>query len=246
MSASFRFHGELGDFLPRERRGARFEYQHARAATLKNAIEALGVPHTEVGRVELNGAPVTLQRAVREGDEIDVFPATPETTPEKGPDPFFIADAHLGGLARFLRMLGFDTLHDPALHDADIRRLARDERRIVLTRDRELLKCREIARGAYVHAIRVEAQLAEVAARYRLAERARPFTLCLRCNLPLEPVDKATVAARLPENVRRVHEDFTRCPGCDRIYWPGSHYERMRSVLTGLCGPVEGRGCGNL
>lgn len=242
MTASFRFHGELADFLPRERRDTRFEYDYARAATLKNAIEALGVPHTEVGGLRVNGESATLQRIVRDGDAIEVFPAEPE----KGPDPFFIADAHLGGLARFLRMLGFDTLHDPALHDADIRRLAHDERRIVLTRDRELLKCREIARGAYVHAIRVESQLAEVAARYRLAERARPFTLCLRCNVPLEPVDKAAVAGRLPESVRRVQEEFTRCPGCDRIYWPGSHYRRMRSVLTGLCGPVEGPASANL
>ena len=234
MTASFRFHGELADFLPRERRGTRFEYQHARAATLKNAIEAIGVPHTEVGRLLVNDESATLQRIVREGDAIEVFPAEPE----KGPDPFFIADAHLGGLARCLRMLGFDTLHDPALHDADLRRLAHDERRIVLTRDRELLKCREIARGAYVHAIRVEAQLAEVAARYRLAERARPFTLCLRCNLPLERVEKAAVAARLPPKVLELHHALTRCPGCDRVYWPGSHWDRMRdllrSVLTGL------------
>ena len=246
MTASFRFHGELGEFLPRERRGTRFEYQHARAATLKNAIEALGVPHTEVGRLTVNEQSATLQRIVREGDAIEVFPAQPETGPEKGPDPFFIADAHLGGLARLLRMLGFDTLHEPAFRDADIRRLAREERRIVLTRDRELLKCREIARGAYVHAIRVESQMAEVAARYRLAERARPFTLCLRCNLPLERVAKAAVAARLPPKVLELHQEFTHCPGCDRIYWPGSHYRRMRSVLTGLCGPVEGRASPNL
>lgn len=227
MTASFRFHGPLGDFLPRERRGTRFDYECARAATLKNAIEALGVPHTEVGRLVLNGEPATLQRIVREGDAIEVFP--PE--PEKGPDPFFLADAHLGGLARFLRMLGFDTLHDPALHDEAIRRIAHEERRIVLTRDRELLKCREIARGCYVHAIRVEAQLAEVAGRYRLAERARPFTLCLRCNLPLERVEKEAVAERVPENVRLLQSDFTRCPGCDRVYWPGSHYQRMLAAM---------------
>ncbi len=242
MSASFRFHGELAHFLPRERRGRSFAYDYARAATLKNAIESLGVPHTEVGRLLVNGEPATLQRTVRERDTVEVFPADANCDP----DPEFVADAHLGGLARFLRMLGFDTLHDPALHDADIRRLARDERRIVLTRDRELLKCREITRGAYVHAIRVESQLAEIAARYRLAERARPFTLCLRCNLPLEPVDKAAVAGRLPENVLRVQDEFTHCAGCDRVYWPGSHYQRMRAVLTGLCGPVEGGASGNL
>lgn len=234
MSASFRFHGELGDFLPRERREARFEYQFARAATLKNAIEALGVPHTEVGEVVVNGEPATLQRIVRPGDAIEVFPPKAQSAAEKGPDPFFLADAHLGGLARFLRMLGFDTLHDASLHDADIRRVAHEERRIVLTRDRELLKCRDIARGCYVHAVRVEAQLAEVAARYGLAARARPFTLCLRCNLPLERIDKTAVAERLPEKVRLLQNEFTRCPGCDRVYWPGSHYERMLAAMRRL------------
>jgi uncharacterized protein with PIN domain len=242
MTATFRFHGELADFLPRERRAKRFAYQCARAATLKNAIEALGVPHTEVGRLVLNGEPATLQRVVREGDAIEIFPPRPE----KVPDPFFLADAHLGGLARFLRMLGFDTVHDPRLDDAAIRDVARDERRIVLTRDRDLLKCREIARGGYVHSIRVEAQLAEVAARYRLAERARPFTLCLRCNVPLEGVDKVAVAERLPENVRELQQEFTRCPGCERVYWRGAHWQRMRSVLTGLCLPVDGAGPSNL
>jgi len=237
MTASFRFHGALGDFMPRARRGQRFDYECARAATLKNAIEALGVPHTEVGRVVLNGEPVTLQRIVREGDAIEVFPQ--EAHPE--PDPIFLADAHLGGLARFLRMLGFDTLHDPALRDERIRRIAHDERRIVLTRDRELLKCRDIARGCYVHAIRVDEQLAEVAERYGLAARARPFTLCLRCNLPLERVDKAAVAGRLPEQVRLVQSEFTHCRGCDRVYWPGSHYERMRERMRELMLAATGR-----
>ncbi len=227
MTASFRFHGELGDFLPRERRGMRFDYDCARAATLKNAIEALGVPHTEVGRVVLNGEPATLQRIVREGDAVEVFPAEPE----KGPDPFFLADAHLGGLARFLRMLGFDTVHDQGLHDDAIRRIAHEEQRILLTRDRELLKCRDIVIGCYVHATRVEAQLAEVAARYRLVERARPFTLCLRCNLPLERVGKDAVAERVPDQVLLAQEEFTHCRGCDRIYWPGSHYQRMLGAL---------------
>jgi hypothetical protein len=142
-----------------------------------------------------------------------------------------VADAHLGGLARFLRMLGFDTLHRNALADEEIRRLAEAERRIVLTRDRELLKCREIARGAYVRSLKPEAQLAEVAGRYGLAGKARPFTLCLRCNLPLQPVDRAAIAPRLPPTVYALHERFVRCPGCDGVFWPGSHYERMLDAL---------------
>jgi uncharacterized protein with PIN domain len=231
-SASFRFHGVLQDFLKRRHRGAAFAHDCARAASLKNAIEALGVPHTEVGRVTVNGAPATLQRTVREADRVEVFPAEEDT----GSEPIFLADAHLGALARFLRMLGFDTLHEHAFTDRGIRRLAAAERRIVLSRDRELLKCREIARGCYVHALRAEAQLREVAERYGLAARARPFTRCLRCNVELRPVDKAAIEDALPPKVRAAQARFVRCDGCGRIYWPGSHYARMRAALGDLLG----------
>jgi uncharacterized protein with PIN domain len=227
-SARFEFDAALDRFLAPERRGRGFAFACARAATLKNAIEALGVPHTEVGEVQVNGAPATLQRAVREGDRVVVSAAGERALPAP---PLLLADAHLGGLARFLRMLGFDTLHDPRLADPGIRRLAL-EPRIVLTRDRELLKCREIAQGCYVRALRPEAQLREVLARYRLAEHARPFTRCLHCNLPLAPIDKATLAQRVPARVLELHECFTTCSGCGRVYWPGTHYERMRAVIA--------------
>ena len=131
-------------------------------------------------------------------------------------------------------MLGFDTLHENAFDDDEIRRLGADEGRIVLTRDRELLKCRDVARGCFVRALRPEAQLAEVSERYRLAPHARPFTLCLRCNLPLEAVEKAAVAERLPAEVATQHERFVRCPGCGRVYWPGSHYRRMQASLQAI------------
>lgn len=227
MKAVFRFDSDLGAFLERARRGAPFEYDCARAATLKNAIEALGVPHTEVGAMRVNGEPATLQRIVREGDYVEI-----ETTKSgSDPDLRFVADAHLGGLARFLRMLGFDTLHRNAFSDEEIRRLAETEGRIVLTRDRELLKCREIARGAYVRALKPEAQLREVAGRYGLEAHARPFSLCLGCNVPLQPVERSAVAGRVPPAVLELHEHFVRCPGCNGVFWPGSHYRRMLSAL---------------
>lgn len=228
--AHFRFADELSAFLQPAHRGPRISYACARSATLKNAIEALGVPHTEVGTITVNGEAATLQRAVREGDEIEVHPYRYTETAR----PRFLADAHLGGLARFLRMLGFDTLHDPRWPDAEIRRIAHDEARIVLTRDRDLLKCRDVLRGCYVRAIRTEAQLAEVVARYRLSEQARPFTLCLCCNVPLEKIAKADVSGRVPERVLELHQDFTRCSACGRIYWPGTHYQRMNEALNSV------------
>ena len=226
-TASFRFHGELCEFLARQNRDRLFAYRCARAANLKNAIEALGVPHTEVGTVRVNGQPATLQRTVRQDDLVEVFPRSAEM----GSDPIFLADAHLGGLARFLRMLGFDTLHDNGFRDEAIRALAASESRIVLTRDRELLKCRDILRGCYVHALKPESQLREVAERYGLAARAQPFTLCLLCNRRLRPVAKAAVAHRLPPQVLEGQEEFSHCASCDRVYWPGSHYRRMREAL---------------
>jgi len=226
-SARFQFSPYLERFLRPQHRGRPFAYACARAASLKNAIEALGVPHTEVGAVLVNGEPATLQRTVREGDVVEVFP---QPRAEAGV-AVFVADAHLGALARFLRMLGFDTAHEPAISDGEIRRLAHEEHRIVLTRDRDLLKCRDVLRGHYVRALKPEAQLQEVAERYRLAERAQPFTRCLHCNLPLAPIEKATIAHRLPPQVAALHRSFTHCAGCDRVYWPGSHYARMRAAL---------------
>ncbi len=227
-TARWLFRGSLSLFLPKSRRGVSFEHPFARAATLKNAVESLGVPHTEVGAATVNGAPATLQRSVREGDEIEIFPWPPQA-----PDPErrFVADVHLGALARFLRMLGYDTLHSAALSDAQIRLAALEEARVVLTRDRELLKCADIPRGAYVRALKPEEQLREVDARYRLAAAARPFSRCLICNVPLRPVEKAEIVSALPPAVAEAQLRFTRCPGCLRVYWPGSHYARMVEVL---------------
>lgn len=228
--ATFRFHGELADFLARERRRIEFDHACARAATVKHAVESLGVPHTEVGRLLVNGGPATLSRIVREGDAIEVFP--PATECAAGDEaPHFVADAHLGGLARFLRMLGFDTLYANTITDREILELAARERRIVLTRDRELLKCREVMRGCFVHAKKPEAQLREVAGRYGLERHMRPFTLCLHCNLPLEAIERNAVRERVPGRIAERYAQFAHCRGCERIYWEGSHWARMREML---------------
>jgi uncharacterized protein with PIN domain len=240
--ATFRIHDELETFVARERRDASFVQDCARAATLKQAIESAGVPHTEVGRVMVNGQAATLARTVREGDAIDVFPHAPGAAPFEEPLAFF-ADAHLGGLARWLRMLGFDAIYDPPLNDADIVRQAALERRVVLTRDRELLKRRDVLRGCFVHALKPEAQLREVALRYPVAERMRPFSLCLHCNLVLAPADADAVRDRVPERIQAHYRTFMHCAGCGRIYWEGSHWDRMRSVLaSALDVPVSDMG----
>ena len=231
--ANFLFHGDIRRFLAPERRGGAFTYTCARAATIKHAVESLGVPHTEVGRLTVNGAPATLSRAVREGEAIEVFPhEIAETFPET--PPRFVADAHLGGLARLLRMLGIDTLFQNTYSDAQIVELACRERRIVLTRDRELLKCRDVLLGCFVRALKPQGQLAEVVARYALAPHFRSFTLCLHCNLPLAPAPASAVAGQVPEGILQRYSEFVQCPGCRRVYWQGSHWARMNEMLNGV------------
>lgn len=234
-TAHFRFHGELESFLVPAHRGSVLMHAYARAATLKQAIESLGVPHTEVGRVEVNGSCATLSRASRNGDTVDVFPHEAGCAPFDSPLAF-IADAHLGGVARMLRMLGFDTLYDNTFQDPRIVELAAAERRVVLTRDRELLKCRDIHRGAYVHALKPEAQLREVARRYGIERFMQPFSLCLHCNLPLKAADPAVVLDQVPEATRQHYDRFMYCPGCRRVFWEGSHWARMRRVLAAALG----------
>jgi uncharacterized protein with PIN domain len=133
-----------------------------------------------------------------------------------------------------LRMLGFDTLFSNDLHDDRIRMLGACEGRVVLTRDRELLKARSITHGCYVRALRPQEQLREVVERLQLAAGVRPFTLCLHCNLPLRAIAREAIEERLPPKVSALHERFHWCEGCDRVYWEGSHWARMREMLAGV------------
>jgi len=240
--ARFRFYDGLTAFLAPQHRNAQFEYRCARAATVKNAIEALGVPHTEVELIRVNGRAVDLTYRVQDGDRIDVFPSVDgadlESLPRlriPPPAPIrFIADSQLGALARLLRMLGFDTAYDNGYADDEIRCRATQEERIILTRDRELLKCRTVTHGCYVHALEPRAQLREIVQRLRLAASMRPFTRCVHCNVPLVPVAKAVVLGQLPLMVAGRHHEFQTCAGCGRVYWKGTHRERMRALLDEL------------
>ena len=243
VMAAFRFHEELNHFLPRARRMVEFSCACARAATTKHMIEALGVPHTEVGQVLVNGEPAGLGRQLQEGDRVEVLPMLPPPAPASGPapeqasgqalapGPRFVADAHLGGLARLLRMAGFDTIYDNNIDDAEVEALAGCDARIALTRDRDLLKRSGVARGCYVRALKPAQQLAEIFHRLGLARHIKPFTLCLTCNVPLRAVDRAAVDDRLPPSVRLVHNEFLTCDHCHGVFWKGSHWRRMRQLL---------------
>ena len=239
VTATFRFYDELNDFLAPARRRQEFTVPCAQAATTKHMIEALGVPHTEVELILVNDESAGFDRRLQDGDRVAVYPrfealdVMPLLRLRDAPsrEMRFVADAHLGGLAHMLRMLGFDTLYDNHFHDDTIVAICEQDGRIVLTRDRELLKRRAVARGCYVHALKSEGQLREIVERLDLARSARPFTLCLHCNAPLRPVDKASVLDRLPPRVREHYDRFSTCDVSGRVYWEGSHWRNMRRVL---------------
>ncbi|ODU47244.1 MAG: twitching motility protein PilT [Thiobacillus sp. SCN 63-374] len=245
VNATFRFYEELNDFLAPARRKQAFSVLCAEAATTKHMIEALGVPHTEVELILVNGESADFGRILQDGDRVAVYPrfeamdVTPLLKVRDHPlrETRFVADAHLGGLARMLRMLGFDTLYDNHFHDDTIVAICEQDGRIVLTRDRELLKRRAVTHGCYVHALKPEAQLKEIVERLDLARSARPFALCLHCNVPLRPVDKASVVDRLPPRVRMHYDRFSVCDMCGRVYWEGSHWLHMRQILDSVLSP---------
>lgn len=244
VTATFRFYEELNDFLAPERRGRAFSLPCARAATTKHMIEVCGVPHTEVELVLVNGESVGFDRLLRDGDRVSVYPKfealdiTPLLRVRAQPlrETRFVADAHLGGLAHLLRMSGFDTLYDNGFDDAEIVALAARDGRIVLTRDRELLKRRDVTHGCYVRALKSAAQLRELFNRLDLARSARPFTLCLYCNAPLRALDAALARERVPPRVAARHTRFSTCDRCERVFWEGSHWRRMRALLDELVG----------
>jgi uncharacterized protein with PIN domain len=239
VTATFRFYEELNDFLAPGLRRREFDAPCARAATTKHMIEALGVPHTEVELILVNGESAGFDRQLQDGDRVAVYPRfealdiTPLLRVRERPlrETRFIADAHLGGLARLLRMAGFDTLYRNDYADREMADIAIREGRIVLTRDRELLKLRDITHGCYVHALKPAQQFQEIVERLDLSRSLRPFTLCMECNVPLHAIDKALVLERLPPSVRENRERFTTCDQCGRIFWEGSHWQRMKALL---------------
>ncbi|MBN2433039.1 MAG: Mut7-C ubiquitin/RNAse domain-containing protein [Acidobacteria bacterium] len=241
-SACFRIYAELNDFLPAERRQREFTYAFDGTPAVKDAVEAMGIPHTEVDIILVNGRSVDFSHNLRDGDRVAVYPVfeSLDITPlvRLRPEPLrrtaFIADVHLGKLARLLRLAGFDTLYRNDLADAEIVRLSLAEQRIILTRDRGLLKVGAVTHGCFIRSGDPYQQLAQIMQRFDLYGQIRPFHRCLRCNGRVEPVDKAEITPLLPPRTAQAFDEFTRCRDCGRIYWKGSHWEKLRARLAAL------------
>jgi hypothetical protein len=145
----------------------------------------------------------------------------------------FVLDTHLGTLARYLRLLGFDSSYRNDYDDHTIVALSVGEQRIILTRDKGLLKHRAVTHGHWMRETDPRRQLSEVVRAFDLQCSIRAFTRCLVCNGELHPVSKIAVADRLPPRVRERQQQFVECVECGKVYWPGTHYERLRQIVSG-------------
>jgi uncharacterized protein with PIN domain len=229
--ATFRFYAELNDFLPPGHRQKDVVRSFLDTPTVKDQIEACGVPHTEVEVVLVNGASVGFDRRLEDGDRVAVYPVfealdvTPLVRLRPCPlrEPRFVLDVHLGKLARRLRLLGFDALWDREADDEHLVRLSLFERRT--------LKRRELTHAAAVRAVDSRGQLLEVVARFDLARSAAPFTRCLTCNGRLAAIPKEEVCDRIPEETRLHYDRFLSCASCGRVFWWGPHSRRLKEIV---------------
>jgi len=240
--ALFRFYAELNDFLPPHRRMVAFGRQFLVSGSVKDMIESLGVPHTEVDLILANGVSVDFNYQVQHQDRISVYPVfealdiTPLLRVRSRPlrEIRFVLDVHLGRLAAYLRMLGFDTAYCNNIVDEEVARISVEESRVLLTRDIGLLKRSVITHGYYVRETIPRKQLREVVERFDLSRQVNPFSRCLECNSPLETAGKEQVQDIVPSGVADRHQDFARCPSCRRVFWKGSHFHRMKAILESI------------
>lgn len=238
------FHGNLAEMMD-DRATSPPRRAFPRAA--KDLVETLGVPHTEIGSITINGRESGLLAPVEFNDRIEAFPHTPpRPSPwnqagqgHPGSDVAFIADINVGGVGRLLRVLGFDTIVDPELDDRGIALRAEGENRVVLSRDRNLLKRRLVLFGCLIRSEQPWKQLREVVRQYGLAHLSRPFSRCVRCNALLVPIEKEKVMDRLQPMTRLYYDSFHVCPSCGRIFWRGSHTGRMIERIE----PILAEGC---
>ena len=247
--ASFRFYGELNDHLPPGQRNRAIPKSFIVSASAKDMIESLGVPHPEVDLILVNGDPADFSRLIRSGDRVAVYPAFESIDissllhhrPQALAEPKFVVDVHLGRLAAYLRMLGFDAIYDNNADDSDLVRMSREQQRTLLTRDRGVLKHSAVIHGYWVRETDTQLQLAEIVNRFDLARLLRPFSRCMVCNELLKPASKKEISSRVPPRVLEWCEEFRECRGCRRVYWEGSHSLRMRSWME----RISGRQCAN-
>ena len=250
--AQFIFTGGLNSLLPLTMRNSPYACYFNGEQSVKHLIESVGIPHTEIGKILVNNQSVNLHYIVQDGDEVAVLPCQPSRgeSPLGMPilppaDARFDLDNHLGRLAAYLRMLGIDTQYQNHIHDEELVAHAIENRRIVLTRDRQLLMRKVVIYGYLVRSKEPKQQIVEVVDRFNLAGQIKPFFRCLRCNGLLQPVPKNHIVHLLEPLTKKHFEEFSQCLDCLQVYWKGSHYERMLKIISQVLPTSASNSLGN-
>jgi len=238
-TATFRFYAELNDFLPAGSRGRDFVYPFTGTPSIKDVIEAIGVPHPEIDLIVVDGVSVGFDHRLADGHAVSVYPVFEafDISPviRLRPEPLratrFVLDVHLGRLARALRLLGFDSAWNRDATHEGIIETARGEHRIILTRDRNLLKSGEVTHGYWIRSSDPEAQLRDVFARFDLRSQAKPFARCSVCNGEIVRISTEEGRREAPPAVRDHCDEYHRCSGCGHLYWKGTHYARLAEFI---------------
>lgn len=241
-TAQFRFYEELNDFLPEDRRKISFDQAFNGKPGIRDVIESLGVPHTEIDLILVDGQSVDFTYQLHGGEHVSVYPmfesfdiqAINQLRDKPLREIKFVLDVHLGKLARYLRFLGFDCLYDNHFEDPEIATISAEQHRIALTRDKGLLKHKKINHGYWIRATDSKKQLAEVIERFDLKNCLQPFTRCSECNGIIHPVDKHKIIHLLEQNTQQYYDDFYQCSICQKIYWRGSHFDNLWEFLDGV------------
>jgi len=246
-TAELRFYEELNDFLPPDRKKTAFLYYFTGHPSIKDVIEAVGIPHTELDLIIVNGQSVDFNYQLQPEDRVAVYPTfeSLDISPviRLRPEPLrhikFILDVHLGKLARWLRLLGFDASYRNDYGDEEIVKQAQNEHRIILTQDRGILKRKCVTHGYWVRSHRANQQIVEVLNRFDVYRQIEPFSRCLLCNGHVMPVEKSEILHHLKPRTKACFHLFYQCQGCRKIYWQGSHYDRMLNKIRLLIPQIQ-------
>lgn len=249
---NIRFHQALNDFLPVDWQFTEFTHELKKTRSVKDLIESIGVPHTEVDLIIVNDESVDFNHLIQDHDRIEVLPklkSSELTELHISPlrhcllnpsEPYrFLLDVHLGKLAAYLRMLGFDSAYRNDYDDPALAKISAEDNRILLTCDRRLLMRKQVIYGYFVRTRQPRQQLLEVLSRFELYDQIRPFDRCMHCNGRIQAVDKKEIEAQLLAKTKKYHDEFYRCDSCHKIYWEGSHFQNMQTMIEAIRNQAE-------
>ena len=244
---NLRFHGALNDFLKPDQRDTDFDHELRETRSVKDLVESIGVPHTEIDLIIVNNGSVDFNYLVQDGDQVELYPVMAPSLvkslaisplrhclPEPLATARFVLDVHLGRLAAYLRMLGFDTLYRNDYDDPELANISADEHRILLTCDRQLLMRKQVVYGYFVRSRQAQQQLLEILSRFDLYLQQKPFSRCMHCNGKMRRVKKEEIEAQLLARTKKYFNDFFQCESCKKIYWKGSHYLTMQTMISNI------------